>query len=164
MRKRKPNKSIQPIATLRLIFSLAKGKEMKKILLSVSLVLFLASISLANEILPERSKGISMHMLPMRVASLDSKQKWGFMVSHTAYLKPETEKQILQTTNEFLAYVRKQDAKVQENGVWIVITNPAAYSKEELTLLEDIKALCKKEKITLFVARGSQLPNGWVQY
>lgn len=137
---------------------------MKKVILTVFLVLFLTSISLANEILPERSKGISMHMLPMRVASLDTKQKWGFMVSHTGYLKPETEKQILQTTNEFLTYVRKQDTKVQENGVWIVITNPAAYSKEELALLEDIKALCSRERIALFVARGSQLPNGWVRY
>jgi hypothetical protein len=143
---------------------LAKGKEMKKAILAVFLVLFFTSISLANEILPERSKGISMHMLPMRVANLDTKLKWGFMVSHTEYLKPETGKQILQTTNEFLTYVRKQDEKVQENGVWIVITNPAAYSKEELTLLEDIKALCRKEKIALFVARGSQLPNGWVRY
>lgn len=137
---------------------------MKKVILTVFLVLFLTSISLANEILPERSKGISMHMLPMRVASLDTKQKWGFMVSHTGYLKPETEKQILQTTNEFLTYVRKQDTKVQENGVWIVITNPAAYSKEELALLEDIKSLCSRERIALFVARGSQLPNGWVRY
>jgi len=143
---------------------LAKGKEMKKAILVVFLVLFFTTISLANEILPERSKGISMHMLPKRVAALDTKMKWGFTVSHTAYLKPEAEKQTLQTTNEFLTYVRKQDEKVQENGVWIVITNPSAYSQEELTLLEDIKALCKREKITLFVARGSQLPNGWVRY
>lgn len=137
---------------------------MKKAILVVFLVLFLAAISLANEILPDRSKGISMHMLPKRVAALDTKMKWGFMVSHTAYLKPETEKQILQTTDEFLTYVRKQDRTVQENGVWIVITNPSAYSQEELTLLEDIKTLCKREKIPLFVARGSQLPNGWVRY
>jgi len=137
---------------------------MKKTILVVSLVVFLAAICLANEILPDRSKGISMHMLPKRVAALDAKMKWGFMVSHTAYLKPETEKQILQTSNEFLTYVRKQADKVQENGVWIVITNPSAYSQEELRLLEDIKALCKKEKITLFVARGSQLPNGWVRF
>jgi hypothetical protein len=137
---------------------------MKKAILAGFLVLAFTSISLANEILPDRSKGISVHMLPKRVAALDTKMKWGFMVSHTAYLKSETEKQILQTTNEFLTYVRKQDQTVQENGVWIVITNPSAYSQEELTLLEDIKALCKKEKITLFVARGSQLPNGWVRY
>jgi len=144
--------------------TLAKGKEIKKVILVVLLILFLTAISLANEILPDRSKGISMHMLPKRVAALDAKMKWGFMVSHTAHLKPETEKQILQTTNEFLAYIRKQDEKVQENGVWIIITNPSAYSQDELTLFEDIKALCKREKITLFVARGSQLPNGWVRY
>ena len=130
---------------------------------AIFLVLLLASVSVAMEILPERSKGISLHMLPKRVADLNG-QKWGFIVVFAEYLKPEKEKPILQTTKEFLTYVRKQDTKVQENGAWIVITNPAAYSQEELILLEDIKALCKKEEIPLFVARGSQLPNGWERY
>ena len=102
-------------------------------------------------------------MLPKRVADLKG-DKWGFMVSYADYLKPEKEKPVLQSTHDFLMYVRKQDRVVQDNGVWIVITNPAAYSKDELSLLEDVKALCKKENIILFVARGSQLPNGWVRY
>jgi hypothetical protein len=136
---------------------------MKKAILAVFLVLFFTSVTLAIETLPERTKGISMHMLPKRVANLGG-QKWGFVVSYAEYLKPEQEKPILQNTKEFLVYVRKQDKEVQENGVWIVITNPTAYSKEELNLLEDIKALCIKEKIILFVARGSQLPNGWIRY
>lgn len=136
---------------------------MKKGMTAMFLVLFFTSLSLAIESLPERSKGISMHMLPKRVADLNG-QKWGFMVSSARHLKPEQEKPIVQNTKEFVAYVRKQDKKVQENGVWIVVTNPAAYSKEELTLLEDIKVLCRKENIILFVARGSQLPNGWIRY
>jgi len=102
-------------------------------------------------------------MLPKRVAVL-SGQEWGFTVSYAKYLKPEQKEPILQTTKEFHAYVRKQDKEVQENGVWIVITHPSSYSKEELTLLDDVKALCIQEKIPLFVARGSELPNGWVQY
>jgi hypothetical protein len=47
------------------------------------------------------------------------------------------------------------------NGVWIVTTNPDAYSDEEKSFLEEIKRLCGKEKILLFVARASELPNGW---
>jgi len=136
---------------------------MKKVTIAIFLVLFSVSISLAIESLPERSKAISLHMLPKRVADPNG-QKWGFMVSSAAHLKPEQEKPVLQNAKEFVAYVRKQDKKVQDNGVWIVITNPAAYSKEEVTLLEDIKVLCGKENIILFIARGAQLPNGWVRY
>jgi len=54
-----------------------KGEEMKKVIIAIFLVLFFVSISLAIESLPERSKGISMHMLPKRVADPNG-QKWGF--------------------------------------------------------------------------------------
>ena len=112
---------------------------------------------------PERSKGISMHMLPKRVADL-GEQKWGLAVSYAKYLKIETEPPTLQTTKEFLSFVRKQDESVQENGVWIVVTDPDAYSAAEKALLEDIKIVCQKESIPLFVCRGVDLPNGWKRY
>lgn len=112
---------------------------------------------------PDRAHGISMHMLPKRVAELGNK-KWGFVVSYASYLKPEQSQPVLQTTSEFFAFVQKQDKTVRDNGVWIVITHPDAYSPEETKLLEDTKTLCKTEKIPLFVARGSQLPNGWQRY
>jgi hypothetical protein len=112
---------------------------------------------------PERSKGISMHMLPKRVADLGG-GKWGFAVTYAKYLKIEAEPPTLQTTKEFLSFVRKQDEAVQENGVWIVITDPDAYSTAEKALLEDIKIACQKESIPLFVCRGTDLPNGWKRY
>jgi hypothetical protein len=112
---------------------------------------------------PERAKGISMHQLPKRVADLGG-NKWGLSVDYAAHLKPESEQPVLQSTQEFLAFVRKQDKSVQENGVWIVTTHPDAYSEMETKLLEDIKSVSKKEKIPLFVCRASELPNGWKRY
>ena len=112
---------------------------------------------------PERVKGISMHLLPKRVADLGG-NKWGLSVDYAAYLKPESGQPVLQSTQEFLAFVRKQDKSVQENGVWIVTTDPDAYSEIETKLLEDIKGVSKREKIPLFVCRGSELPNGWKRY
>jgi hypothetical protein len=112
---------------------------------------------------PERSKGISMHMLPKRVADLGG-GKWGLAVTYAKYLKIETELPTLQTTKEFLSFVRKQDESVQQNGVWIVITDPDAYSAAETALLADIKVVCQKESIPLFVCRGVDLPNGWKRY
>ena len=127
------------------------------------LIFLFAVVSGVAAVTPERSKGISIHMLPKRVADL-SAQKWGLVVSYADYLKPEKTQPVLQSTAEFLTFVRKQDKHVQENGVWIVTTHPDAYSEPEKKLLEDIKALCRKENIPLFVVRGSQLPNGWQRY
>jgi hypothetical protein len=44
-----------------------------------------------------------------------------------------------------------------------VTTHPDAYSSAEKQLLED-KLLCQKEEIPLFIARASELPNGWKRY
>jgi len=111
----------------------------------------------------ERSQGISVHMLPKQVADLGGR-RWGFTVDFSPLLQPEAAQPVLQTTNEFLAFVRKQTSDVRENGVWIVTTHPDAYSTAEKQLLEDIKFLCQKEKIPLFIARASELPNGSKRY
>jgi hypothetical protein len=126
-------------------------------------LLYLALCAQSAHAAPERTGGLSLHMLPKRVADI-SGQRWGFSVDYASYLKPESQQPVLQTPKEFLAFVRKQDVHVQENGVWLVTSHPDAYSDSEKTLLEDIKALCQKEKIPLFVCRASELPNGWKRY
>jgi len=63
-----------------------------------------------------------------------------------------------------LSFIRKQDAGVQGNGLWIVTTNPDAYSEAEKTLLENVKSMCRQEKIPLFICRASELPNGWARF
>jgi TonB family protein len=112
---------------------------------------------------PERAKGISMHMLPKRVADLGG-MRWGLTVDNPNLLTTESEQPVLQTPTEFLSFVRKQDTLVQENGVWIVVTDPNAYSSSEKALLEDAKILCQKEKIPLFICRAAELPDGWKRY
>lgn len=104
-----------------------------------------------------------MHMLPKRAADL-GRMKWGFSVDYSSLLKPEPEQPVLQTPEEFLGFVRKQDKAVQDNGVWIVTTHPDAYSTVESKLLEDIESLCRRQGIPLFIARASALPNGWKRY
>ena len=136
---------------------------MRSISAAVILIVLSAVVSTASAAEPERSKGISMHMLPKRVADLGAK-KWGLVVSYAEYLKAEKTEPVLQSTTEFLTFVRKQDKPVQENGAWIVTTHPDAYSEPEKKFLEDIKALSRREVIPLFIVRGSQLPNGWQRY
>ena len=104
-----------------------------------------------------------MQMLPKRVADLGPMQ-WGLVVSHAGDWKPQKKPIVFQTAQQFLDFVRAQSEEVQANGAWIVVTNPAAYSDQEKQFLEEIKALCRKEKIPLFICRGAELPNGWKRY
>lgn len=136
---------------------------MRSVKLAFILAIALVVFSAFAAITPEHSKGISIHMLPKRVADLGD-QKWGLVVTYAEYLTPEKVQPVLQSTAEFLTFVRKQKLKMQENGVWIVTTHPDAYSEPESSLLEDIKTLCRTEHIPLFMVRGSQLPHGWQRY
>jgi hypothetical protein len=137
------------------------------VLISACLLLSFASAAFAQQastaITPDRAKGISMQMLPKRVAELGPMQ-WGLVVSHAGDWKPQKKQIVFQTTQQFLHFVRAQSEDVQANGAWIVVTNPAAYSDAEKQFLEDIKAVCRKEKIPLFICRGAELPNGWKRY
>jgi hypothetical protein len=134
---------------------------MNRTILTSVLILLLTALAFAAP--PERSKGISMHMLPKGVADLGG-NKWGLTVSAAGYLTPDAGSTTLQTTAEFLAFVEKQNSSVKENGVWIVTTHPNAYSEQEKGFLTEVIAVCVKEKIPLFIVRGSQLPNGWKRY
>lgn len=126
-------------------------------------LLLVTFLSIASATAPERSKGISLHMLPKRVADI-SGRKWGFTVDYAKHLKPESEEPVFQRTDELLAFVRRQDKDVQDNGVWIVTTDPDAYADVEKTLLEDVKTLSRQQHIPLFICRASELPNGWKRY
>jgi len=117
-------------------------------------VLLLRILSLADTS-PERSKGISFHFLPKRVADI-SGRKWGLVA--------DASQEALQTPQEFLSFVREQSPDAKENGVWIVVTHPDAYGQAENKLLEDVKAVCRRQRISLFIARASELPNGWKRY
>jgi hypothetical protein len=128
------------------------------ITLVVGATLF-ASMSAAQE----RSQGISVHMLPKRVADIGG-MPWGFTVDPSPRLKAESQRSAFQTSAALLSFIRKQDTGIQRNGLWIVTTNPDAYSEAEKTLLEDVKSMCRLERIPLFICRASELPNGWTRF
>jgi hypothetical protein len=135
--------------------------------ISACLILLITCAALAQQqaagIVPDRAKGISMHMLPKRVADVGSMQ-WGLVVSHSGDWRPQQKQIVFQTTQEFMDFVRAQTSEVQANGAWIVVTDPDAYSDAEKQFLEDIKSVCRKEKLPLFICRGKDLPNGWTRY
>lgn len=128
----------------------------------LALVVSAVLVVLPTATAQERSQGVSVNMLPKRVADLGGKP-WGFTVDYSPRLKPEPQSPVIQTAAELISYLRKQSPQVQENGIWIVTTSPEAYSEEEKTLLEDVKSMCRSENIPLFICRASKLPNGWMR-
>ncbi|MBV1881027.1 MAG: hypothetical protein KUG82_05300 [Pseudomonadales bacterium] len=130
------------------------------------LSIFLASLFLvagvsAQEIPSTREKGISVHALPKRVAKISGKP-WGFEVSYAPYLKVELP--YLQSIEDVLAYIGKQDKSVIDSGFWVVTSNPSAYDQQELDLHKQVKEVLPKKGIPLYWARGSELPNGFKRY
>lgn len=134
-----------------------------KIILTVILFLFLIIPCAISS--PKRELGLSAHLLPKRVADLDEtgEVKWGYIVSQTENLKTPLERPVFQEPNNLIAYFLKQSSGIQQNGIWVVTTNPTAYSNSEKESVETLKKLCKNKKISLFFCRGSKLPNGWLK-
>lgn len=104
----------------------------------------------------ERTRGLSLHLLPKRVADMEG-QPWGLTVDRSWRLTGEVP--AIESAADLLRYFREQSEGVQASGVWIVTTNPAAYGAEEMRLLEDVEAMCGREKIPLFVCRAGG--SGW---
>jgi hypothetical protein len=107
-----------------------------------------AATSFAGE--PDRAKGLSVHMLPERVAQISGKSG-GFTLESQTYAD----------ATELLSYFHTLSAATQENGIWVVTTHPSVYSAAEREKLRALIAQCQKEKIPIFTCRGSELSTGW---
>ena len=119
-------------------------------------ILFLGIIILVGAA-PSRSQGLSLHMLPKEVAEI-SGNKWGFIVTLPGQKRID---KTIQSAEELYEYFKSLPKEIQENGIWIVTTHPDSYSGEEKQVLEDVKDMCIRKNIPLFICRGSELPNGW---
>lgn len=135
---------------------------MKKYLIATLVMLLFASWTYADSEV-SRNRGVSIHMLPRRVAQQDNtgSMKWGFGISAVGGQAVPRNKYVFQAADKLIEFYRTLPKDAQQNGVWIVTTHPNAYSEPEKKLLQEVKELCIKENIVLFTCRGSQLPNGW---
>lgn len=118
-------------------------------------LLLTATLVLAAE--PMRESGLSVHMLPERVAAIGGGHG-GFTVTDpvtkergTTFVEPQ----------KLIAYFEQLLPTVQQNGIWIVTTHPASYSDAENQNLQALIAICAQKSIPVFTCRGSALPNGW---
>lgn len=127
-----------------------------------NIVIFSHSAKVIAEEL-KREEGMSIHVIPKRVAEIDKTKQvqWGFMVSQSHELQHPLKRPVFNQPEELIKYFRTLPNKAQENGIWMIITHPDAYSEEEKTAMQCLKEICIKDKIPLFICRGYKLPNGW---
>lgn len=104
-------------------------------------------------ILPQREKGLSVHFGSQEMVEGVSPGR--FIISI------EDKQKAFATAEELIKFFLNQNKVMQDNGIWLVVTNPDAYSKEEKEMLNKLEGLCKLNNIILFEARGMNLPEGW---
>jgi hypothetical protein len=124
----------------------------------MKIILFLLfTIALASGVEIKREAGLSVYMLPERVGALSGKHG-GFVASD-----PETHqtRESISEPRKLITYFEQLSQAVQRNGMWIVITDPDAYSESEHASLKDLLALCLQKNIAVFTCRAAALPNGW---
>lgn len=120
------------------------------------LFLFLiASVLVAAE--PSREAGLSVHMLPDRIAKI-SGEHGGFTVTAPA---SKARSNTYADPKELFTYFQGLPATTQENGIWVVTTHPTSYSEAEQTKLKALITLCADKSVPIYTCRGSELPNGW---
>ena len=139
-----------------------KGRIIVIFIIMLNLCSFLASPVFSIE--PKREDGLSAHWVPERVASLgkDEKVQSGFLASYRS--KDRIIRKYCATPADLLLYFKSFPPSFQNNGIWVIMTHPDAYSPEELRMKEELVKLCQKDKILLFICRGSELPDGWQKY
>ena len=118
-------------------------------------LLLTASLLVAAE--PKREAGLSVHMLPDRVAKIDG-EHGGFTVSDPT---GRSDRKTYGDPKELFAYFQHLPTATQQNGIWVVTTDPTSYSPAEHAKLKALIALCAVKAAPIYTCRGSELPSGW---
>jgi hypothetical protein len=124
--------------------------------MKMAIVFVLASLVLLGGE-PIRKNGLSLHLFPERVAQLSG--------AHGGLrgIDPITKAlgQTFRSSEELLSYFMGLPETVRQNGIWIVTSNPDAYSEYELSMLSVLAKDCRERGIPCFICRAAELPNGW---
>lgn len=104
---------------------------------------------------PTRDAGLSLHMLPDRVAKLAG-EAGGFTITDPATgQRGQTYSEI----SRLVAYIESIPDTVRQNGVWIVYTHPRSYGSEEKERLRELIEKMKAKNVRVFTCRASELPS-----
>lgn len=147
-RASEPIQAPEPTATSGRGTSCTLGKNMKTYLV---LIPAFALVAYAE---PARDAGLSLHMLPDRVAKL-SGERGGFTITDPI---THTRGMTVAEVKSIFKYIDSFPLKIKDNGVWIVYTHPSSYEDSEKEKLRELIRICVEKKIRIFTCRASKLP------
>jgi hypothetical protein len=116
---------------------------------------WLVTLAVCSASEPERAKGLSVHMLPDRIAHIANRNR-GFTVRDA-----NGTESTYADAKQLVGFFQTLPAPIRENGIWVVTTDPSAYSPAEREKLRALIGLCRQKNIPVFTCRGSELPGGW---
>jgi hypothetical protein len=105
---------------------------------------------------PVEELGTMVFFVPQTQASASASDEYGLV----ATVLQRTDADNIKTTfvahsaREFVRRFRKLPEEQQERGIWVYLEENDPYSAQEKTVLEELKALCKKHHLWLFVRVG----------
>jgi len=100
---------------------------------------------------PSREKGLSVHFIIKAVAAENPAYPQGFIVTGKGKIT------FFKTPEELIRFFSQQDKEVQNNGIWLLVTNLDAYTEEDKAAEKKLEELCRQQNIKLFKARGLDL-------
>lgn len=100
-----------------------------------------------------RDTGLSLHMLPDRVAKLSGEQG-GFTITDPI---TRSRGKTLSEVKALFKYIDSLPQTIKDNGVWIVYTHPSSYETDEKAKLRELIEMCFEKKIRIFTCRASEL-------
>jgi len=101
---------------------------------------------------PSREKGLSAHFIIKAVAAENPAYPQGFIVTGKGKMS------FFKTPEELIRFFSQQDKEVQNNGIWLLVTNLDAYTEEDKAEEKKLEELCRQQNIKLFKSRGLDLP------
>jgi hypothetical protein len=126
-------------------------------LFSIFLIIsIMSSLAFAE---PVRDMGISVYLNPEGVVKKANKE------NIQRFLVTDADRKSVvawdSTATGLIEKIKNQPAGMQENGIWLVYSNPDAYTDLDRSEQNKLKDLAKENGIPFFEARASELPNGW---
>ncbi len=125
--------------------------------------LVLALLSCRASLEPRREEGLGVLLVPKLSTQpgVPGKDRWGFLISVPGDRRPPAERPLVTSPAALLGFLAEQSRAVQFNGIWLIVTDPDAYTPTEKNMVVELKRLCNEKETALFVTRGSEFPYGF---
>jgi hypothetical protein len=132
----------------------------------VGIVLSATAAASEHTIYPNEYLGTAVYFVPKERADIDFGRLGHGFVTLVLQLVDENDIKptfIAHSAAQFISHYRRLPRKLQQYGIWLSLQAGDPYSAEEKAMLEELKALCAKHRLPLFIHVGRE-DGGWQRF